>query len=187
VRGARGATLAELLVGTALGLASLALLTAAVAAGGRMLVAAGARGETEDTVHLAVEALRVDVRRAGFDPAAAGVAPLVEARDDGLALAADLDGDGGVATDSEESVAWQCARAARRLSRVVGQQSMPLADGVVACAFRYLDDAGAALATPLGPADLPRVRAVELTLGVRPPGLVLPSVRTALVALRSVP
>jgi len=53
--GRRGATLLELLVGTALGLAVLAVLTAAVGVAGRMLVASGTRAESEDTeVHLAL-------------------------------------------------------------------------------------------------------------------------------------
>lgn len=185
--GRRGAGLAELLVGATLVLVVLAALAAGVAAGGRLLLRAGARAETEDTVHLALEALRFDVRRAGWDPAAAGVAALVDARDDGLALAADLDGDGAAATDSEESIAWRCAPAMQRLSRIVGHQSMPLADGVVACAFRYLDADGAVLTTPLTPAELGRVRAVELTLRVRPPGLALPSARTVVAALRVLP
>jgi hypothetical protein len=180
-------TLAELLVGTVLGLAVLAVLTSAVAVAGRMLIAAGARAEGEDTAQLAMEAFRFDVRRAGWDPAAAGHAALVDARADGLALAADLDGDGRIATDSEESVAWRCVTASRRLSRIVGLQSMPLADHAVGCAFRYLDRDGAAVAAPVAAADLPRVRAVELSLRLLPPGLSHPASRFLLAALRAAP
>ena len=68
----RGTGLAELLVGTALGLVVLSLLTFAVATGSRLLAACGARGEAEDTAHLALEAFAFDARRAGYDPAAAG-------------------------------------------------------------------------------------------------------------------
>ena len=180
-------TLVELLVGTVLGLAVLAVLTSAVGVAGRMLVAAGTRAEVEDTAQLAMEALRFDVRRAGWDPTAAGHAALVDARPDGLALAADLDGDGSIATDSEESVAWRCVTASRRLSRIIGLQSLPLADHVVGCAFRYLDRDGAAVTSPVAPADLPRVRAVELSVRLLPPGLSHPASRALLAALRATP
>jgi len=182
-----GFMLAELLVGTALGLAVLAVSTAAVGVAGRMLVASGTRAESEDTALLAIEALLFDLRRAGYDPTAAGRAALVEARDDGLTLAADLDGDGTIATDSEESTAWRCVLASRRLSRLVGRQSLPLADDVVGCAFRYLDRDGVPVAPPVGAPELPRVRAVELALRLLPSGLSHASSRTMLVALRVAP
>ena len=183
----RGTTLVELLVGTALGLAVLGFLTAAVAVAGRMLVASGTRAESEDTAQLAMEALLFDLRRAGWDPVAAGHAALVEARGDGLALAADLDGDGAVAVDSEESVAWRCVLASRRLSRLVGRQSLPLAEHVTGCAFRYLDADGGPVAAPVTAANLPRVRAVELALRLEPPGLSHPTSRSLLAALRTTP
>ena len=187
MRACRGTTLAELLVGTALGLAVLAGMTTAVGVAGRTLVTAGIRAESEDTAQLAMEALLLDVRRAGWDPTAGGVGALVDARDDGLALAADLDGDGGVAVDSEESIAWRCALASRRLSRLVGRQSLPLAEGVVGCAFRYLDADALPLAAPVAPADLPRVRAIELALRLLPPALSHPSSRTLRAAVRAAP
>jgi len=183
----RGTTLVELLVGTALGLAVLAFLTAAVGVAGRMLVGSGARAESEDTAQLAMEALLFDLRRAGWDPTAAGHSALVEARDDGLALAADLDGDGAIATDSEESVTWRCVLASRRLSRLVGRQSLPLAEHVTGCAFRYLDGDGGVVTAPVTTADIPRVRAVELALRLLPPGLSHPTSRSLLAALRAAP
>jgi hypothetical protein len=108
MRRRRGFVLAEVLVGTALALALLAAMTAAVGVEGRMLVGSGARAESEDTAQLAMEAFLFDLRRAGYGPAAIGPAALLEALADGLALTADLDGDGRIATDSEESVAWRC-------------------------------------------------------------------------------
>lgn len=187
MRGRRGVTLVDLLVGTVLGLAVLAVMTAAVGVAGRMLVVSGARAESEDTAQLAMEALLFDLRRAGWDPTATGHAALVEAHDDGLAIAADLDGDGAVAVDSEESVAWRCVLAGRRLSRLVGRQSLPLAENVTGCAFRYLAGDGAPITAPVAAADLPRVRAVELALRLLPPGLSHPTSRSLVAALRAAP
>src|SRR5437667_205492 len=144
----RGASLVELLVGTLLGLLALAALTAAVAVGARLVAAAGARGEAEDTAQLAVEAFTFDARRAGYDPAGAEIERVVEARPDAVTFGADLDGDGLVDGTSEEQTAYACSAANRRLSRIVGRQSLPLADGVSACGLRYLDAAGTAFAVP---------------------------------------
>src|SRR3989442_13724372 len=70
---------------------------------------------------------------------------------------------------ADERAPARCRASARRLSRRVGRQSMPLADGVTGCGFRYLDREGAPMAipagglaaarpAPLGPVALPPVR-----------------------------
>lgn len=185
-----GTALLDVLVGTALGLGVLAALVPAVGLGARLLAVAGARGEVEDTAHLAIEALAFDVRRAGYDPARAGIAGVVDARADGLVITADLDGDGAVDPASEETVEYVWRPATRRLSRIVGRQSMPLGDGVTACAFRYLDAGGAGIPVPaagLGAGDRARVRAVAVDLTLQSPTLATAATRTAVVALRSPP
>ena len=184
----QGTSLVELLVGTLLGLLVLAALTAAVAVGGRLVAAAGARGEAEDTAQLAVEAFTFDARRAGYDPSAAGVEAVVQARPDGVTLGADLDSDGVVDTTSEEQTAYACSAANQRLSRIIGRQSLPLADGVSACGLRFFDATGAAMAVPaagLGAADRGRIRALALDLTLIPTALHGATARTVLVALRS--
>ena len=186
---ARGTGVVERLGGAALGLMVLGMLTATVASGARLLIAAGARGEAEDTAQLAVEAFTFDARRAGWDPAAAGIAPVAEAQADRLGFTADLDGDGVVDAASEEVTTYVCAPGARRLSRIIGRQSLPLADGVTGCAFRYLDGAGVPIATPPGGLDATTraaIRAVALDLTLVPSGLRGRSERTARVAVRSV-
>ena len=186
----RGIGVVELLVATALGMLAMTALTAAVATGARLLVAAGARGEAEDTAQLAVEAFVFDVRRAGYDPQAAGVQALGLARPDSLTLDADLDGDGVVDSASEEHTTYVCNRGAARLSRVVGAQSMPLADGASGCVFRYLDVTGSPMTpspTGLTAAERARVRRIALDLVVAAPGVVSPASRAPEVALRTQP
>jgi Tfp pilus assembly protein PilW len=187
VRGRRGTGVVELLVAVAIALAVLGAAAGALGAGGRLLAACAIRGESEDTVQLALEALAFDVRRAGWDPARAGLVAIREATPDRLAVAADLDADGRLDAGSEESVTWVCDRAGGRLSRIVGRQSMPLAEDVAACEFRYLDRDGLDLAPGIGldAAARARVRAVGLRLAVAPPGGRQPSARRALVALRT--
>jgi Tfp pilus assembly protein PilW len=186
-RSTRGTGLMELLVGATLGLLVLGALTAAIGTGARLLTTAGARGEVEDIVQLAVEALTFDARRAGYDPTRVGVTAVSEARADRVTLLADLDGDGLVDGTSEETTAYVCAVGTARLSRVIGRQSLPLADGVTACAFRYLDASGVSLAVPasgLAAPERARIRAVALDLGLAAPGLRIPTARALLVALR---
>ena len=184
----QGTSIVELLVGTLLGLLVLAALTAAVAVGGRLVAAAGARGEAEDTAQLAVEAFTFDARRAGYDPSSAGIEPVVQALADTVTFGADLDGDGVVDGTSEEQTAYACSTANQRLSRLVGRQSLPLADGVRTCGFRYVDGGGATLAVPaagLGAADRALIRALALDLTLVPAALRGPTSRTILIALRS--
>ncbi len=187
---ARGATLLELVVGAALGLVVLGACVGAVAGAGRLVAAVGARAEAEDTAQLAVEAFRFDVRRAGFDPTAAGVEGLAAAAPDQVALQADLDGDGALDAASEEATRWVCATGPPRLSRVIGAQSLPVAAPVTRCGLRYYDGGGTEL-TPAG-AGLDatarvRVRRVVLDVAVEPAGGGVAAARTADVALRGGP
>lgn len=169
----RGSTLLDLLVGAAIGALVLSALAGGLAAGGRALVRGGARAEASDTAALALEALLFDVRRAGHDPAAAGIEAVALARTDRLVIDADLDGDGSIDASSAEHVTWVCNGAARRLSRILGAQSMPLADGAAGCAFTYLDGDGAPLVPPpvgLDPADRARIASISLALRLEPRG-----------------
>jgi len=140
--------------------------------------------------YLATEAFALDVRRAGFDPRAAGVEPVVEASATRLGLAADLDGDGMVDGASEERTTIACDVPGGRLSRIVGAQSLPLANGVVACVLSYADATGAGLAVPPGGLDATarsRVRRATLDVAITPPGAATPTVARVSTALRVAP
>jgi Tfp pilus assembly protein PilW len=186
----RGSTLVELLVASALALLVLGLLTSAIGHGGRLLASMGARGQAEDIVQGAIEALVFDVRRAGYDPAGAGIDPLSEARVDRITLQSDLDGNGAVDASSEEVTAYACALAAGRLSRIIGRQSLPLADGITICTFSYFDATGSTIAVPaagLDPAGRSRVRTIGLDLALTAARGLAPAGRSVTVALRSRP
>ncbi|HXJ36719.1 MAG TPA: hypothetical protein VMS22_22005 [Candidatus Eisenbacteria bacterium] len=189
-RRARGTMLVELLAGLTLGALVLAVAMTATASGVRLLSRLSLHAEVDDTAQLAVEAFLFDVRRAGDDPRAAGVAPLAEALADRLTLHADLDGDGIVDDASEEVTAYACNLAARGLSRIIGNQSLPLANDVVGCGFAYADETGAALVVPpagLDAAARARVRLVTLDLALQPAGSSTPAMRRFATAVRVVP
>jgi hypothetical protein len=117
-------------------------------------------------------------------------APLVLARADRFTVEADLDGNGTIDVGSAEHVTWICNATLRRLSRVVGAQSLPLADRVAGCGFRYLDPSAAALvpsASGLDVASRARVALVVLDLRLVPRDGGRLVERSHAVALRSQP
>jgi hypothetical protein len=183
----RGSSPIEALLAATVGLLMLSALTGALAGGARALVRGGARAEASDTIGLAVEAFLFDLRRAGHDPAGIGVTPVTLARTDRITLEADLDGDGVVDGASAEHVSWVCGTSSRRLSRILGAQSMPVADGVIGCGLSYLDGEETALVPPpsgLGAEERSRIAVVVLDLRLLPRGGGPPVERSLAVALR---
>jgi len=185
-----GFSLVELLVALGLGFAIAVAAVAATATALRYLVRLALRAEADDIVVLGLEAFMLDVRRAGFDPRAVGLAAVVEASTARLGLQADLDGDGAIDATSEELTTIACDLPGARLSRIVGSQSLPLANGVVTCSLAYADGTGTSIPVPpagLDAATRSRVRRATLDLGVRPSAGTTPSSNSATVALRSAP
>ncbi len=185
----RGLTTVELLIGSALGVLVLALLTAGTAVGARLLAGVTGRGELEDVADLTVDAFRFDLRRAGFSPAGTIVDPIPTARTDRITVRADLDGDGAVDPNSEETVSIACQVTSARVARIVGAQTLPLASDVIACTLRYFDDTGAEMVVPnagLATAARDRIRAVALDFDVQPSPQQRTH-RTMLIARRGLP
>jgi Tfp pilus assembly protein PilW len=181
----KGATLVDLLVGSVLALLVLAAALAGMASGGRALAAVAHRVAADEAVVLVTDALRFDVRRAGFDPAAIGIAAVVAASPESLTLEADVDADGRVDQRSAEHVRWTCRRAARDLQREIGRQAMPLVTDLEACAFDYLDAAGRRLEGTLDAGTRRAVRVVVLELALAGPAG--PRLHRVSVALRTRP
>jgi Tfp pilus assembly protein PilW len=182
---ARGATLVDLLVGSALALLVLAATLAGMASGGHALAAIARRAAADEAVVLVTDALRFDVRRAGFDPAAIGVERVVAASPESLTLEADVDADGRIDDRSTEHVRWACRRGTRNLQREIGHQSMPLVENLAACAFDYLDADGRSLTGTLDDGARRAVRVVVLELGLA--GAAAPRLHRVSVALRTRP
>lgn len=182
-----GWSLVELLVALALGLATALGAVVATTTALRHLVRSSLRAEADDLAIMSLEALTLDVRRAGFDPRAIGVAPIVEATTARLVLDADLDGDGTIDATSEEHTTLACDVPGGRFSRIVGTQSLPLANGVTACTLSYADRGGVPLVVPTGGLDAAaraRVGRITLVLAVRPTGAPVAAPVSATVALR---
>lgn len=186
----RGCSLVELLVALGLGLAIIVGAVVAITTTLRHLTSVALRAEVDDLAYLALETFTLDVRRAGYDPRAAGIETLVEATPARLGIQADLDGDGSIDATSEERTTLACDLAGGRFSRILGAQSLPLANGVTTCAFTYVDAAGVTLVVPPGGLDATtrrRVRRATLDLALVPiPGMTPASARAS-VAVRVLP
>jgi hypothetical protein len=186
-RAVRGSMLVAPLVAAAVGLAALAGVAALLSQAARWIRRANVRVEAHDTADLVAQAFAFDLRRAGWSPTGTTVARLTHAAADAFEVHADLDGDGVVDPTSAERLRWAYAPARRTVSRLVGDQAMPLASIVSDFELAYLDDAGMPLApgvTGLPAADLDRVRAVVAAFRLADPTGGVPVQRTVAVALR---
>lgn len=168
---ARGTTLVELLVGMLLGLVAAAALTVVLRAGLAASVRAG--GDAEATIEsaAALDQLVRDLRIAGYDPGADGIAPFTLTAADRVEMQADLDGNGAIDAASEERIAYRVAASSRSVQRVVGTQSLPILSDVPSGGLRlaYRDAAGALL-DPAAATTRSAARLVEIDLTVAPPG-----------------
>lgn len=165
-----GMTLIELLIGMVLGLVGAAAMTALVRVGAAAWTRAGADAEVTIEVADAVDQLTRDVRLAGYDPTAAGIAGLTLTASDRLELTADLDGNGAIDASSEERIGYRVTAATRSLQRVVGAQSLPILADVATGGFRlsYFDAAGTAL-DPNDAATRTAARLVTVDVTTTPP------------------
>jgi prepilin-type N-terminal cleavage/methylation domain-containing protein len=165
-RRARGFTLLEVLVATALAALAAAgfaaLLTATL--GARHQAADGA--EAVASVAAALDQIARDVRLAGYDPQSRGAGGITSATAASLVVAADLDGDGLIDTSSEEQIGYRVS--ADTLQRTVGRQTLPLLDELAPGGFQLqYRDAGDLLVDPTVPGALAAVRTVLVDVSLR--------------------
>ena len=169
-----GITTIELLVALPLGLGVIAGLLTGAAVGVRLLTHTMGRAEIHDIADLTIDAFRFDLRRTGFAPTITIADPIPLARSDRITLRADLDGNGTIDTSSEETVSIACLTSPARVSRIVGSQSLPLANDVVSCGLRYFANDGTQLVPGgggLSTLDRQRVAAVALAFTLESPWL----------------
>lgn len=127
------------------------------------------RTAADQEVHLALAVLSREIRDAG-----GGVAPIVAARTDLIEVQADLNGDGDT-DDSFERVRYAHRPDRRQVTRAAGAGTpQPFLENVPAggLAFSFHgEDGGEIAALPgVAPADLGRVRRVDVRLRVEAPG-----------------
>jgi prepilin-type N-terminal cleavage/methylation domain-containing protein len=144
-RAVRGFTLAELLVSLAL----LGLLLAGVLTlqqtGLASYVWGAARVEAQQSARSALQWMAKELREAGYDPAGAGLAAIVEAEPARVTFQRDLNGN-GVIDPTRERVSYLLRGTVLR--RDAGGGAQPVIEGVRSLTLSYFDAAGARTADP---------------------------------------
>lgn len=163
-RGERGATLAEVLVVTAV----LGLLVAGILSlletGVRGYVWGAARVEAQQSARIGLERMTKELRDAGYDPTGAGLAAVVIAEPERVVFQRDLNGNGAIDPTSER-VTFLLRPGERILRREAGGGAQPLVEGVRRFRLQYFDRARVPTADPA------RVALIRMSLETGRPGL----------------
>jgi type II secretory pathway component PulJ len=167
-RSARGVSLPDLLIS----LAVLALVLAGVFGilhGSLRAYGWGAaRVEAQQSARVALERMARELREAGYDPAAAGIAPIVVAAADRVTFQRDLNGN-GVVDPTSERVTFLLRPGESVLRRDAGGGAQPIIQGVRRLTLTYFDRVGTLTTDPA------RVAAIRISLevGLTGPGSVM--------------
>ena len=142
-----GHSLPDLLVATAiLGLVMAGLL-GILQSGTRAHRWGAARVEAQQSARVALERMAKELRGAGYDPASAGIAPIVVAEPARVAFEADFDGD-GVVDATRERVMFLLRPGESILRRDAGGGAQPIVNGVRRFVLTYFDAAGLVTTDP---------------------------------------
>ena len=140
-RSSRGYSLVDMLVALAVGGAMLAATVTLLHLGLRAWVWGAARVEAQQSARYALERMASELREAGYDPTAAGIAPVVVAEPARVAFQRDFDGD-GVVDPTRERVTYLLRAGESILRRDAGGGAQPVINGVRAFHLTYLDRDG---------------------------------------------
>ena len=146
-RGSRGYTLVDLLVALAVGGGVLAATATLLHLGVHAWVWGAARVEAQQSARYALERMASELREAGYDPTAAGIAAVVVAEPDRVAFQRDFNGN-GVVDPTRERVTYLLRPGESILRRDAGGGAQPVINGVRALRLTYLDREGAETTDP---------------------------------------
>ena len=164
-RADRGYSLVDMLVALAVGGGMLAASVTLLHLGLRAWVWGAARVEAQQSARYALERMASELREAGYDPTAAGIAPVVVAEPARVAFQRDINGN-GVIDPTRERVTYLLRAGESILRRDAGGGAQPVINGVRALRLTYLDREGVETTDP---AAVIAVR-VQLEVGRRRSG-----------------
>lgn len=146
-RGSGGYSLVDMLVALAVGGGMLAATVTVLHLGLRAWIWGAARIEAQQAARYALERMASELREAGYDPTAAGIAPVVVAESARVAFQRDINGN-GVVDPTRERVTYLLRAGESILRRDAGGGAQPVINGVRAFRLTYLDREGAETADP---------------------------------------
>jgi type II secretory pathway component PulJ len=141
-RASGGFSMPDLLIATAILGLVMAGLFGVLRSGTASYRLGAARVEAQQSARVALERMAKELRGAGYDPTAAGIAPIVLAESARVTFQADLDGD-GVVDVTRERVTYLLRPGETVLRRDAGGGAQPVVNGVGRFALTYFDAAGA--------------------------------------------
>jgi Tfp pilus assembly protein PilW len=146
-RADRGYSLVDMLVALAVGGGMLAASVTLLHLGLRAWVWGAARVEAQQSARYALERMASELREAGYDPTAAGIAPVVVAEPARVAFQRDFNGN-GVVDPTHERVTYLLRAGESILRRDAGGGAQPVINGVRALRLTYLDREGVETTDP---------------------------------------
>jgi type II secretory pathway component PulJ len=146
-RADRGYSLVDMLVALAVGGGMLAASATLLHLGLHAWVWGAARVEGQQAARYALERMASELREAGYDPTAAGIAPVVVAEPARVAFQRDLNGN-GVVDPTRERVTYLLRAGESILRRDAGGGAQPVINGVRALQLIYLDRDGVETTDP---------------------------------------
>jgi type IV pilus assembly protein PilW len=142
-----GYSLIDLLVALAVGGGLMAATLTLLHLGVRAWVWGAARAEAQQSARYALERMAAELREAGYDPTAAGIAPVVVAEPSRIAFQRDFNGN-GLVDPTRERVTYVLRAGESTLRRDAGGGAQPVTQGVQAFHLTYLDREGAETTDP---------------------------------------
>ena len=145
--GGRGYSLVDMLVALAVGGGMLAASATLLHLGLHAWVWGAARVEAQQAARYALERMASELREAGYDPTAAGIAPVVLAGPARVEFQRDLNGN-GIIDPTRERVTYLLRAGESILRRDAGAGAQPVINGVRAFHLIYLDREGVETTDP---------------------------------------
>ena len=146
-RADRGYSLVDMLVALAVGGGMLAASATLLHLGVHAWVWGAARVQAQQSARYALERMASELREAGYDPTAAGIAPVVVAEPTRIAFQRDLNGN-GVVDPTRERVTYLLRAGETILRRDAGGGAQPVINGARALHLTYLDREGTVTTDP---------------------------------------
>ncbi|MBW2482458.1 MAG: prepilin-type N-terminal cleavage/methylation domain-containing protein [Deltaproteobacteria bacterium] len=160
-----GFTLAELLVAMGIMAIVVTAIVSLFTSLNRVYTTQGVAAGVQQVTRAGIDIMTRKIRMAGFNPLDVGNIGIVQADPDRIRFSFDYDGDGTIATNGDEDIAYLLNENNQLIQQKNGKSTSneSLVDNVTDLTFRYLD------ADDLDTNDRDAIRTVEVSLTVEEP------------------
>ena len=165
IGGNAGFTLAELVLAMGIMLIVLSAIISLFTSLNRMYTTQGVAAGVQQVARVGIDIMTRNIRMAGLNPLSTSIIGIVQAAPEIIRFEYDIDGDGYIATDGEEDIAYLLNANNQLIQQRNGNNdsNRSLVDNVSDLTFRYLD------ADDMDTNDLDAIRTVEVSLTVEEP------------------